>query len=241
MPLNFVETVKNYFSPAVTDQLAKTLNESGESVSKALSAIIPLSLGSILNIANSGKEGANYIFNMANSAALSLPAAPPPEITIKEIEIHDLISEIFGSNQSEVTDSITNFARIQNSSTSSLLSMAIPSIIGFLGKHADQYELSAIGLSGFLSSQTNNVLQALPAELSSLENISDNDFLHVSEAKRTAAKRETVTKTINEMKAAAGMNSTSFEEEEKSGGMKWLFPLILIIIVIALIWYFTKS
>lgn len=234
MPMNFVETLKNYFSPGVNDQLAKSLNESAASIDKALAALIPVGLGNISTIATSGKEGANHIFDVANSVAGYLPASMDVESLRKGNETHNFLSDIFESNQYEVIDSIMKYAGIQEPSASYLLEMIIPPAMGLLGKHATQNDLSAIGLSGFLSSQYNNIVAAIPAELSSLNNMADFDSIRHGKRKAKSTEKTTVTKTINEMVAAGTY------KEGRSRGMKWLLASALIIVVILIIWYFTK-
>ncbi|MEO6949453.1 MAG: hypothetical protein ABI123_07485, partial [Ginsengibacter sp.] len=76
MPLNFVEIINNYFNPGFREKVGKSLNESQEGISEALSLIIPAGLGSILNMATSGKEGANGIYDMAKSATWLLSSIP---------------------------------------------------------------------------------------------------------------------------------------------------------------------
>lgn len=235
MPLDFVEIVNHYFTAGFKDKVAKSLNESQSGISEALSLIIPTGLRSVLNMATSGKEGANGIFDMAKSATGLLSSTPDIHNLDKDDVLHKFISGIFGSNQSVVTDSITNSAGIQKSSTSSLMTMTIPYIIGFLGKYAEQNNLSANGLAGFLSSQHNNIVKALPVQLSSLDYMPDIDSLTVLEADQQPASVHNVTKTILEMERITGKKI-----EEKTGGPKWLAVVILIIVVIVLIWYFTK-
>lgn len=235
MSLNFVEIVNNYFTPDFKDKVSKSLNESQSGISEALSLIIPACLGSILNMATSGKEGANGIYDMAKSATWLLSATPDIRTLDKEDVMHNFISGIFGANQSFVIDSISNSAGIQQSSTSSLMTMTIPYIMGFCGKYAEQNNLSANGLSGFLSSQHNIILQALPVELSSLNNMPDISSLSVLGAEMQPAPIKNVTKTINEMERISGT-----EKVEKASGIKWLPIVILIIVVIVLTWYFTK-
>lgn len=236
MPLNFVEIINNYFNPGFREKVGKSLNESQEGISEALSLIIPAGLGSILNMATSGKEGANGIYDMAKSATWLLSSIPDIHTLERDDVMNDFISGIFGANQSFVIDSISNSAGIQKSSTFSLLKMTIPYIMGFCGKYAEQNNLSANGLSGFLSSQHNTILQALPAEISSLNIMPDIHSLVIVDAAMQPAPIHNVTKTVNEMERISGV-----EKEERSGVPKWLPVLILVIVVIMLIWYFTKG
>ena len=146
-----------------------------------------------------------------------------------------VLSNLFGGNQSGVVSAISRYAGLKDSSVSSLMSMGLPVILGILGRHAEQNNLTAGGLSGFLSSQYNNIVAAIPAELSSLNNMADFDSIRHGKRKAKSTEKTTVTKTINEMVAAGTY------KEGRSRGMKWLLASALIIVVILIIWYFTKG
>ena len=47
-----------------------------------------------------------------------------------------LLSGLFGNKLDSITGLISNFSGIKNSSSTTLMSMAVPAILGLLGKHA---------------------------------------------------------------------------------------------------------
>src|ERR1039458_9143272 len=80
----------------------------------------------------------------------------------------NILSSIFGYNASGILGTISKFAGIKDSSASSLMSMDMPAMLGLLGKHAEQNNMTPGGLSGFLSSQKDHILGAMPSGLGSL-------------------------------------------------------------------------
>lgn len=229
MSFNLIEMAKSYFTNEFANRAASTLGESTSGISTALSGIIPASLAGILNKATAGTEGANDIFSMAKNAISSVSGSADLTSAANTQAGSGLLSGIFGNKQAGVVEAVSSFAGIKNSSSSSLMSMALPAIMGLLGRHAEQNNLSASGLSGFLSSQKDHILQALPSGLSSIAGLFGLGSLGSSVS--SAASR--VQHTFSDAAHTA--------EEKASGGAKWLLPLILILAAIALLWYFSKS
>lgn len=228
MGISFMETVKNYFTSEFINQSAVSLDESSSGVSKALSAIIPAGLAGILNKATSGNDGAQNIYSMAKDAAGYFSASPNLAKLHNEEEGSNLPSDIFGNNESNVTNAIAKYAGIQQSSAGSLITLALPVIMGLLGKHIEENNLSASGLSGFLSSQKDNIINAMPSGLSSLAGILGLGDL------AGASMATSYTKSLS-------VENTDEVADTRKGGMKWLLPLILIAAVIALLIYFSKG
>ena len=229
MALNFLETVKNYFTAEFVNQASNSLDESNHGISKALLAIIPSGLSGILSKATSGNEGANSIFNIAKDATGYLSPLPNLSNLHNDEKGSNIPSRIFGNNQSQVNSAISQYAGIKNSSVSALMTLAIPVIMGHLGKHAEQNNLSASGLSGFLSSQKDHIMQAMPAGLSSLAGILGLDSLGAA-----------ASSMVSDIKLTADDIMPTMADEPKRGA-KWLLPLIIILIAIALLWYFSRS
>ena len=227
-----METVKNYFTNEFTTQASSALGENSSGISKALSAIIPTGLAGILSKATSGTQGANDILSMAknaignisgNGANLAVNANPEQGSSI--------ISSLFGGNHSGVVSAISRFAGLKDSSVSSLMSMGLPIIMGILGKHAEQNNLSASGLSGFLSTQKDHIMKAMPEGLSSIAGM-----LGLGSAGAAASSMASNVRT--------GVSDTAHAAHsivDKPAGNKWLLPLIIILAAIALIWYFSRG
>ena len=228
MSFNLMEMVKNYFTSEFTNQASSTLGESSSGISKALTAIIPTGLAGILTKATSGTDGANSIFDMAKNAVSSISGNSSLTSAATTQQGSSMLSSLFGNNQSGIVSAISNFAGIKNSSASSLMSMGLPAIMGLLGKHAEQNNLSASGLSGFLSSQKDHIMNALPSGLSSVTSL-----LGLGSVGAAA------TSMASHVKSGVGNAAHQVEEEGKKNN--WLLPLIIILAAIALLWYFSRS
>ena len=229
MPLNFLETVKSYFTAEFSNQAANSLDESSSGVSKALSAIIPVSLAGILNKATSGNEGAESIFNMAKGAIGYFSTLPNLSNLNNDEAGSEIPSKIFVSDESQITRAVSQFSGIKNSSASSLITLALPAIMGLLGKQAQQSNLSASGLSGFLSSQKDNIMQTMPSGLSSLAGMLGLGSIGAAASSMASNIKSGV------------VDTTQAIADKPAGGAKWLLPLILILAAIALLWYFSRS
>ena len=221
MSFNLMETVKNYFTDEFTNNASSTLGESASGIVKALSAVIPTSLAGILMKANSSDDGANSILDMAKNAFTSKAGSPESASPEKG---SNMLSSLFGGKTSGISSAISQFAGIKDSSAGSLLSMGLPAIMGILGKHADQNNLSPSGLAGFLSSQKDHILHAMPAGLSSVTGLLGLGSLGTTAANVKDSIKENAEAII-----------------DKPRGNNWLWPLIIILAAIALLWYLSRS
>lgn len=234
MALNFLDTVKSYFSGEFANQAANSLDESGSGISAALTALIPTGLAGILSKATSGNEGAGLVFNKATDASKYLQSSPNLSDLHNDEKGSDIPSIIFGTNQTNVSSAVSKFAGIKSSSAASLMTLALPAIMGFLGKHAEQNNLSASGLSGFLSSQKDQIMQAMPTGLSSLAAMLGFQ-LPAASAPMGSHIQPGLTEPLSK-----GIDPT-YSVAEKRTGKSWLVPLIVILAAIALLIYFSRS
>jgi outer membrane protein OmpA-like peptidoglycan-associated protein len=230
MSFNLVETVKNYFTPEFTNQSSSALGENSSGVSKALSAIIPTGLAGILNRATSGSDGANSIFNMVKDAAGNFATSPNVSnlTNVQTTPGASMVSNLFGTNHTGIISAISRFAGIKDSSASSLMGMVLPAIMGILGRHTVENNLSANGLSSFLQSQKSNIMEALPSGLSSITGMLGLGAIGSAASSRASEIR-------------SGVTSRSGEVVEKTGSPKWLIPLIIILAGLALLWFLYKG
>ncbi|MDP4261410.1 MAG: OmpA family protein [Bacteroidota bacterium] len=220
MPFNLLDTAKNYFTPDFVNQASSGLGESSTGISKALSGIIPTELAGILRKATSGSEGENSVYTVTKEAAVALPSSPSFS-SLSNLPARtgqgNFLSNLFGDKQPGIASMISKFAGIKDSSASSLMNMGLPAIMGLLGKHAEQNHMSASGLSGFLSSQKDQILQAMPSGLSSLAGMTG----------------------LGGVKS--GVVNRSEEAVKKSGRLKWIMILLVVLVGIALVWFFTRE
>jgi outer membrane protein OmpA-like peptidoglycan-associated protein len=222
MAINLIESVKDYFTGSFCNQAANSLDETGNNVHKAISAIIPVSFAAMIHRATSGSDGASTIFNMAKSQ-VPLLAHPPNISALHNDEAgSEIPSRLLGNHESQVTDAVSRYAGIKNSSAAALMTASMPAIAGFLGRHAETNNLSPSGLSGFLSSIKDQVAAEFPPHLASLGALFGLGAPNTFESAGTA-----------------GGLRDNLPQPPKS--KKWLLPLIIILAVIALLIFLSKS
>jgi len=225
---NFVETIKNYFTSHFIEKAASTLGENPGSVSKAVTAIIPTSLAGILYKATSSTEGAKEVFETAKNA--NIIDANADNISSNEYQLRgaNMFSRIF-ENKQTISSAISSYSGIKDTSASSLLDMILPVIMAFLGKHARENNLSASGLAGFLSSQKDQIQQGLPSALTPIGGMFGlNSLGSIPETNSSASSQG-----INE-----GQHQPVIEPTKRPN---WLIPLIVIVLAVLLLWYFSRS
>jgi OOP family OmpA-OmpF porin len=164
--------------PQVVGPVASQLGESTETVQRGLqtgSAAMLAGLASkvgqpgflsqiftlITNPANSSSALSGLSSNLG-SVASGVSSSPLGGLG------GQFLSSIFGSNLSSVTDALGRSTGIPGSKMGSLLSMAAPLVLGFLGQHVRQNGLSATDLGNTLKAEAPSFQRFLPAGLGSL-------------------------------------------------------------------------
>ena len=225
---NLLEMAKSYFNNDLVNQASSSLGESESGIQKALSAIVPSVIGGMADKASTN-DGAFALSQMASDQNESGILD-----SIGSFLHHDsnssllskssgMISSLFGGGQSNMlTSLISNFAGVKSSSVGSLLSMAVPTVLGLVGRHVKENNISASGLGTLLGSQKSAAMAALPAGFN-LSSITGNVTSNVGSTVHTA------TNTYNDV------------EENTGGGMRWLLPLILLAGLAVAAWYFFKD
>jgi outer membrane protein OmpA-like peptidoglycan-associated protein len=220
MSFSLFESVKEVFAGEIMTKLAGLLGESQVNLQKALQGAIPSALTGI--ILKSESSDVHDFFRIVNEAAkIEIPFNQNSLAWWwdKKAVGTDYKSNIFGEKSTGLSDAIALFAGVSRHSASALLSITVPGALGVLGKYAVDAKLNASGLKIFLNSQKRMVLNELPAGIflegilgfENLSGIGDRIF-----------------------------NMDTGRVAEKSAS-KWVFSAILLLIVLAGIWYFVKK
>ncbi len=210
---NLLDMAKSYFNNEIVNKASAHFGESETGISKAISAILPSVIGGISDKSSSSSEAAESVAAMATQQhekgiLNSLTDFLHPETGHSLLgQSSGIISSIFGNegNSNMLTTLISNFAGIKGSSVGALISMAAPTLLGLLGRHAQENNISATGLTSLLKEQKASAMSALP-----------NGFSLGS----TGAAATTLSNTAS--------NAYNNVEEKAVGGMKWLLPLLLL-------------
>jgi outer membrane protein OmpA-like peptidoglycan-associated protein len=220
---SIVENLMSMLGPQVIGPVASQLGESPDTVQRGLQTGAAAMLAGLA--AKAGQPGFlsqifGLITNPANSAgALSGVTSNLGSLVsgVSNSPISTLgsqfLSTIFGSNTSAVADSVGRAAGLGAGKAGSLLAMAAPLVLGVLGQHVRQNNLSATDLGNTLKAEAPSFQRFLPAGLGSL----------FGGAPSLAA-------------------ATAAPAQVAAAGNRWLWPIILLVALALLgIWFLNRT
>jgi outer membrane protein OmpA-like peptidoglycan-associated protein len=218
MSFNLLDVVKGHFNSDVISKAASFLGESEGGVSKAMGGILPTVLSGLASKASSS-DGASEVAGMASAAHSSGILGNignffgGGDMLSKGVE---MVSGLFGNKSGGIIDAVSSFAGLKSGSTSSLMGMALPVVLGALGKHSSENNLGDGGIASLLSSGKSSWASLLPGGLGSMLGLGG-----VASA---------VSSITGGAKDVAGSVSNYADDavEGAKGGMKWLLPLLLL-------------
>ncbi len=251
MSVNIFDLVKGYITPNVVTDAANKLGESESGVTKAISAFIPLILGSLIS-----KKDDSGLLGQVKDLAKNLPLDSLGSFSGSDSPLlGGLLSNLLGDHQSGILSKISEFAGIKDSSASSLLNLAGAAGLGGVGKYAEDNNLNDHDFSDLLGSAQTKLAGLLPAGLSlgalglgGLGNLFDgvkesasSNFADAKESVQDFADntKETVSHKVDEVKEKfEDFKDDTFRggpvgEDKNSGGgfLKWLIPLLLLLLI----------
>jgi OmpA-OmpF porin, OOP family len=173
-PGGLLDTVKGFLTPDVVRSASSLVGESESSTRQALTGAVPSVLSGLTNMVSS-KDGASNLAGLirdggyssvidnvrslfsGGSATNSMLSAGP-----------QLLGTIFGGRSSAIVDAVGRSGGVSSASSTKLLSLAAPLVLGVLGKRAAAQNLNASGLANSLLSEKSEIAAALPSGLSQL-------------------------------------------------------------------------
>ncbi len=178
MANSIIDSVTSLMGPQVLGPLASQLGVSADTVQRGLqggSAAILSGLaakaeepgflsqifGMITNPANTPSALSSLTSNLG-SAASGVTGSPLMEMGGR------FLSTVFGSRLSAVTDAIGQTSGLGSGKASTLLSLAAPLVLGALGQHVRENNLTASGLASTLKSEAGSLQRFLPVGLGSI-------------------------------------------------------------------------
>lgn len=222
---SLLDNLMSTLGSQVAGPLASRLGESTDTVQRGLQSGSAAMLAGIAAKADQpGFMGQIFslITNPANSpGALSGLASNPGSAAVgTSSPLGDLggkfLSSIFGSGLSTVTDGIGRSSGLAGNKVSTLLSMAAPLVLGFLGQHVRENGLSAGELGNMLKTEAPNLQRFLPSGFGSLLGRASN----LVGAAPAAVVPAAVVGTAN----------------------RWLWPVIVIAaLILGCLWYFNRA
>lgn len=225
MAASLLQSLMDGVSPQALSTIASRLGESEQSTSKGLTMALATVLAGL--IGKSADGGAfQKIFELVTDRSNADAVLDDPVALLgAKPAASDLgsrfLGSVFGGNQSAVGDLLSRSAGVKPSTASSLLHMAAPLVLGFLGKNVRAGGLDASRLMSMLLAQRDSILRAAPAGLGSLIGLPD-------------VKREPV--------RAAYADSASRSESIpiNRGTPKWLWPALAAVGLIGVLWLYSR-
>lgn len=247
---SILESLMSSLGPNVVDPLASRLGESSDTVQRGLQSGAAAMLGGVA--AKADQPGfMQQIFSLLSnpattstslsSVASSVSSGAPGGASSTVVDLGNrFLSSIFGSNTSAVSDAISKVSGMAASKAGSLLSMAAPLVLAFLGQHIRDNGLSADDLAGKLKAEAPSLQRFLPAGFASLLGGASAAAGHVAGGVTNAAER-----VEGAGKAAVGSATTmagGTAAAAANTGKRWIWPLIIIAaIIVFLIWFFNRG
>jgi outer membrane protein OmpA-like peptidoglycan-associated protein len=174
MATNLIDLVNSALTPAVVDRAAAYVGESGPATRKALEGIVPAIVAALASMASTS-GGAQQVAQMLDSGrhdgsaldALSLfagGAATQEALAAGK----GLLGSLFGNKLDGVTDLIARSAGLRSASVTSLMALAVPVVLYFLGRQRAAAGGGMAALTTVLGEQKSFLGGLLPAGLASL-------------------------------------------------------------------------
>jgi outer membrane protein OmpA-like peptidoglycan-associated protein len=171
---NLLDAVKGYLTPELIGKAATFLGENESGVAKAAAGLAPTLLAGL-----AGKTGDSNawggIFNMIsqfdptildNLGGL-LGGGNLAHNDPKDAAGH-LLGNLFGAKVPAITNAVSAFAGIKSESTSHLLGLVGPLLMGVLSKHISTNGLNASGFANLIVQEKSGFMNMLPTGVSSL-------------------------------------------------------------------------
>jgi OmpA-OmpF porin, OOP family len=227
MSLNLLDLVKDQVTGALAKQASSFLGESESGVAKALGGIMPTLLGGVAEKA-SKPEGASGLMDLIGGLDLDslgdiagLFGGGSEKVNGLMNSGGGILDMVLGNKTSGIVDLIAGMAGLKSGSTSSLLKMAAPFLLGMIGKQIKGKGLGA--LTDLLGGQKSAISNALPAGVGSLLGLSSLGNLGNTVKANVGSTSSTTTNTTS---------STNYNDGGDSGGgmgwLKWALPLALL-------------
>ena len=203
---SLLDSLSQMVTPDLLSQAASALGENQGSVSRGIGAVLPMLLGgaasraSDTNFASSlfklVTDSGNDLGALGDVAKLLAPGANSPALSLGS----QFLGSLFGNNLGAVGNALAGYAGVRPQSANSLLSMAAPLVLAFLGKQVKSGGLNLSSLVSLLTGQKNAIAAAMPSGLN-----------------------------LDRYLAAPAAAMHQAVEPAKSSMWRWLLPLLLVL------------
>ncbi len=237
--MNLLEMLNDQLGDQLSKHASSFLGESQDNVSNALGGIFPSILGKVADIADSA-DGAKSIFDMAKGADDSilddvggLFGGGVDSVNKVLGSGSGMVNAIFGGGLGAIIDKVAGLSGLKKSSSSSLVKMAAPFLMGMVKRAIMKKGLDAVGLGKLMGQQRGFVQSMLPAGLGSVLGLAKNLVGGTADkAKEVAGATVDTGKKV--VSGAANVAGDVAETGAKAGKsiLRWVLPLLLALLAL---------
>jgi outer membrane protein OmpA-like peptidoglycan-associated protein len=219
MAASLIESLGEYITPDLIGRIGSSLGESPGAVSKGVGAVLPALLGGVIEKSRE-PSALQQIFSLITDPANDPAVLRDPGRLIGSLSQGDggpgglaakLLPLLFGGRSDALLGAIASYAGIKSASAQSLLRLAAPLVLGYLGDRVRKEGLGASALASLLGSQRDSIQRALPGALAG--------FFAPTGARAAEAR--------------PGARSA---EPERRSGLGWLLPVAIGLGLLAGLW-----
>ena len=172
---DLLSTISSYLTPDVIQKAAALIGESPTATQKSMGIAVPTVLSGLGNLASSDTGGSQLLTlisrlggdgNVLNDVG-SLFGGGASSQTASNAG-REALQTIFGGKLNGIIDALAGASGVKSSSAASLLSLAVPLVLGALGRERKTAGLDAGGLAHLLRGHRSSYAGLLPAALSTL-------------------------------------------------------------------------
>ncbi len=170
MNVNLLDLLKGQIGSHLIGKAASFLGESSNGATSGLNSILPSILGGLMSQAST-PDGAGGIMDMLTSGGhdggmldnLGDLFGGGDATTGLVNSGGGIVRSIFGNKLGGVIDMITSASGMSRSSSTSMISMLAPIVMGMIGRQKKEHNLDASGLAQMLMGQKDHIASAVPS------------------------------------------------------------------------------
>jgi OmpA-OmpF porin, OOP family len=233
MATSLLESLGQVIGPDINARVAARLGEPEQNVSRGVrSGVASIFAGLLGKTSDPGamRQTFDLITDSANDGKVLDDVATFAEATGSKTPIMDLggrlLSGLFGGQASTVNDLVSKSSGLRASSVMSIMQLAAPLVLGFLGRRVRDGGLTQSSFTQMLLNEKDNILRAAPPGIAKVLGIEVGPIPRAEDEVRLGAERL-------EEKARP---YTKPMHEPPSGGSRRLWPVLAALVAIFLLW-----
>ena len=173
LSLDLLNVIQSFLTPDLINRTASLANETPEKISDAMSAIVPALLAGVVDN-GSTPPGANKLMHLIKAGGFQEKLAvfrldgSGSSLSGLMAAGETVVCRLLGTKLVPLTENITRSSGIRQGSVTSLIWLAVPLVLGVLGREAQSRGLGGSALTAVLLSERESIAKQLPAALGEL-------------------------------------------------------------------------